>query len=215
MTIDPDTGLVDLAIRQVVDCISYSNVLPPWNETIDLAYDARRKQIVRRLEKIASGSPIVAPFTINVPASGNRRRVWSIPSVNDQISLHYVTLWISQRILHVTDPKIVHSYLKSNDDTIAFVENQMHSWCRFQAATIDRGRHKYMLQIDLKSAFRSIPRRAFIDFFERHVGHTPETTILSAFLRMNGEEETGIPLMNDSLFYLGNLYLSVVDDVVS
>jgi len=215
MTFVPDLGLVDLAIRQVVDCISYSNILPPWNETIDLTYDVRRKRIAQRLEEIASGLPIATPFTINVPSNGDRQRVWALPSVNDQIALHYVSLWLSKRMQSVTNSKVVHSYLINSDDTVAFVENQVHSWSRFQAATTDRGRHKYMLQIDLKSAFRSMSQKGFIDFFERRVSHTPETAILSAFLRTNGAEEIGVPLVNDSLFYLGNLYLSVVDEVVS
>ncbi|MGD0663044.1 MAG: RNA-directed DNA polymerase [Syntrophorhabdales bacterium] len=58
-------------------------------------------------------------------------------------------------------------------------------------------------------------RQRFLAFVEDLSPHTIEVDLLSVLLESWGAPDQGLPLINDSLFFMGNAYLSVVDQVVS
>lgn len=212
----PDQGLIDLSVRQVLDAVSYSNILPPWFETIAIDYSTRRDRIAEKLRALASSSPTTGAYTIEVPSSrGERMKTWLVPSVNEQIVLHYLVLSIAKNLQGAIDPQIVFSYnLNKNNDSLSFIESQIVGWRSFQAATVARSKDTYMLQIDVQSAYQSIPRQEFIGLLQKLLGRQPETYLLAELINGLTGDTNGLPLLNDSLFYLGNIYLTVIDDIV-
>jgi hypothetical protein len=74
-----------------------------------------------------------------------------------------------------------------------------------------------MLQLDLESAFQSIDRTKFLAFARALAPNSIAAKLLQLLLESFGLDVKGVkgvPLINDSLFFLGNAYLHVVDGVI-
>jgi len=75
-------------------------------------------------------------------------------------------------------------------------------------------RWPFLLQLDIDSAFLSINRSAFLAFIEDLSPKKIVVDLLKVLLESFSPPERGLPLINHSVFFLGNAYLSVVDNVV-
>ena len=209
-----------LATRLVLDTVSYSNPLPPWVDgikTLTINHEARGEVVSRKANLYLSGELPSPPFRIMVPNNaGTQKKLWIIPSVNDQILLQAVTSSLAEKVDLVVDPKRVFSYRYNTDSNrLQLTDSQVSSWSKFQSETQLRLRsHPYVLQLDLEGAFRSIDQAEFLEFFDNRFPKSVEVAILKVLLRSFSNPDQGLPLINDSLFFLGNAYLSRVDSIV-
>jgi hypothetical protein len=58
---------IQLAIRLVLDSISYSNPLPPWFDSVTIDYKKRERTIGNKIIKYLNGERPVVPFQIELP----------------------------------------------------------------------------------------------------------------------------------------------------
>lgn len=207
------------AIRMTLDSTSYSNPLPEWTESTAIDYSSREPVIESRIAAYLNGGAAPKPATpIAVPRKNSSTKIWSVPTVNDQIVLQACALALSDAVEdeRVVDWDRVFSYrLNDQPDRLAFVENQLAAWSRFKDATDARLASKQaLLQLDLQEAFRSIDQAKFLSFFGRHARSPDDVKLLGTLLGAMSTPAGGVPLVNESLFYLGNVYLAEVDAVV-
>jgi hypothetical protein len=71
-----------------------------------------------------------------------------------------------------------------------------------------------MLQLDLASAYQRIQRDKFYDFLEKAAEGGDEVKLIRRLIDGFAGDEEGLPLINDSVFFLGNVYLTTVDEIV-
>jgi hypothetical protein len=96
------------------------------------------------------------------------------------------------------------------------MEDQVAWWQRFQNDTRQRcASDECLLQIDLENAFGSISRPSFFEFVRSVVPRRQPVELLELLLDSLADGQKGLPLVNDSVFFLGNAYFSVVDHVVA
>ena len=214
---DTLSSFVELAIRLVLDNVSYSNPLPDRYDPPVLDFDLRSTSISRRLEAYLSGrAKPLPPTTVLVPRRDRSTQKWSLPSVNDQIILQVAASAIADALRQrpMLDSSRVFSYAANTDPTrLALNDSQFSSWLRFQHATRERLPGVRMLQLDLENAFSSIDIVRFLTFC-RHI--SPRAAdLLRSMLRVFSPTDRGLPRINDSLFFLGNVYFRVIDEVVS
>jgi hypothetical protein len=89
------------------------------------------------------------------------------------------------------------------------------SWKQFQNATEHRrDTRSHILQVDLENAFESIDRVKFFEFLERLVPKHVAVVLLELMLESISGSDRGLPLVNDSVFFLGNAYLHIVDQTI-
>jgi hypothetical protein len=208
---------IQLATRLVLDVISYSAPLPPWVDPLTINYALREQTIARKIEKYLGGARPEPSFEIEVPNKGGARKRWSIPSVNDQIILQTCVSVLARKVAQVIDKRRVLSYRYNTDpNRLQLSNNQVDSWSQFQNETQRRlaGR-RYLLQLDLEKAFQSVNREDFLQFVENLSQKSIENNLLKILLGSFGSNSLGLPLVNDSLFFLGNAYFSVVDKVMN
>lgn len=208
---------LQLAIRLVLDDIAYSNPLPDWHTPLRIDYTERERRIVRRVEQYLAETASPRPaFSVQVPHRSGRLRTWKLPVVNDQIILQACVSLLSEKLRSRINWRWVYSYRPSEDPNhLALARNQLESWLAFQAETLSLLKERqYILQLDLRQAFPSIDRGKLYQFLQ---GLEPEDDVMF-LLRLLIESfsggDPGVPLVNDTLFLLGNAYLTVVDDIV-
>ncbi|MDD4977178.1 MAG: RNA-directed DNA polymerase [Gallionella sp.] len=148
--------------------------------------------------------------------AGTQKKPWIIPSVNDQILLQVVASSLAERIEGVVDPERVFSYRYNTDpNRLQLTDSQISSWSRFQNETqLLLRKYPYVLQIDLEGAFRSIDQIRFFEFFDNLFPGSVEVDILKILISSFSKPDQGLPLINDSLFFLGNAYLSRIDSAI-
>ena len=214
---DALASFAELATRLVLDSISYSNPLPEWFDSYILDYDIQSASIIRRIEAYLSGrSAPAVPTSVRVPRRDGSTKQWLIPSVSDQIVLQVATSAIADEVRErsVLDRSRVFSYAPNADPArLALNESQFSSWVRFEHTTRERLAGVRMLQLDLESAFGSIEVASFLKFLRDLA--PPAVDLLAVMLRVLSPTGRGLPRVNDSLFFLGNLYLRIIDDVVA
>ena len=206
-----------LASRLVLDSISYSNCLPPWRDGVEHDFADRDRRIRARIQEYLKGRKPDNPFAILVPKKNGRKKRWVIPSVTDQIILQAAMSGLAHRVIQRVDDKRVFSYRYNRDpDRLLFIESQIRSWTQFQEKTETRLKQpsSFMLQLDLESAYQRIQRGKFYDFLEQAVGGGDEVRIIRLLIDRFAGDEEGLPLVNDSVFFLGNIYLSTVDEII-
>jgi Reverse transcriptase (RNA-dependent DNA polymerase) len=71
-----------------------------------------------------------------------------------------------------------------------------------------------LLQIDLKDTYEHIQIPPFSQFLHEHTDSSPAAKILTHLLTTFSNGRGGIPFINDSAFFLGNAYFSVIDDIL-
>jgi hypothetical protein len=208
---------IQLAARLAVDSISYSNPLPPWSDSVMTDYERREETIRNKINKYLTGEKPAPPFEITVPKKGGDKKVWKIPSVNDQIVVQVCISALAEKANNVLDYKRAWSYhYNTNPDRLQLTESQVSLWKQFQDETERRckNRSDCLLQIDLENAFESIDRGKFFDFLEHLAPRHIAVSLLKLMLDSFSGHDTGLPLINDSVFFIGNAYLHKVDQVV-
>jgi hypothetical protein len=218
---DMSTALpVQLAIRVALDNVSYSNPLPDWYTPLRIDYREREGRIRKRIESYLSGRarPQTA-LRIEVPRRSGELRPWMLPSVNDQIVLQACVSSLGERLASRLDPARVLSYRRNEDpNRVALTEGNLQSWFVFQDKTrkrLEAGQEPWLLQIDLRRAFPSIDRERFYRFLAGLDPQGREVELIRLLLDSFAGGAPGIPLINDSVFFLGNSYLSQVDGIVA
>lgn len=209
---------IHLAIRIVLDNVSYSNPLPDWHTPLQVDYAEREKRIRRKIEDYLSGREAPCPcLEVQVPHRRGDLRTWMLPSINDQIVLQACVSALEGKLLACIDPERVYSYRRNDDpNRVALTEDKLRSWFDFQDAT--RARLEpgtWLLQLDLRRAFPSMDRQGFYRFLERLDPPGREVQIIRRLLDGFDGGRGGVPLINDTVFFLGNAYLSEVDGIVA
>lgn len=206
-----------LASRLLLDSISYSNCLPPWRDGVEIDFADQDHRIQKRIQEYLNGRKPEKPFAILVPKKNGAKKRWLIPSVADQIVLQAAVSGLARRVIKRVDDKRVFSYRYNRDpDRLLFIESQIRSWTQFQEKTDSRLKQpsSFMLQLDLESAYQRIERGKFYDFLEQVAGGGDEVKIIRLLIDGFAGDEKGLPLVNDSVFFLGNVYLSTVDEII-
>ena len=203
-----------VAIRQVMEDVTYSNALPEWYtpERIDEA--ARLTRLTGRAQGYINGKgrPLDV-LALQVPRLTGGTRAWVVPAVNDQIILQACVVNLAKAVSKEFDRTRVFS-CEPNDDPnrIAFMKPQISALLAFHKETIRRLEQRgYMLEFDIERAFPSIDRSKFFEFVERLQPASAESDLVKLLLNAWAGGEPGIPLVNDSVFFLGSAYLEVVD----
>ncbi|HMG04760.1 MAG TPA: RNA-directed DNA polymerase [Chthoniobacterales bacterium] len=207
---------IELAIRLVLDSISYSNPLPPWVDSVTINYKKRERIIGNKILKYLNGEKPIAPFQIELPKKAGGKKPWKVPSVNDQIILQAGVSVLAKQASQILDREHALSYRYNSDpNRLQLTESQVSSWKEFQNATEHRrSTRSHILQVDLENAFESIDRVKFFDFLERLAPKHVAVMLLKLMLESISGTDRGLPLINDSVFFLGNAYLHVVDQTI-
>ena len=219
MPIDPFASLpVQLASRLVIDSVSYSNALPPWNESWDIDFAALEKTIREKIRAYFRASQMPkGAASVSVPTRSGAKKKWLLPSVADQIIVQAVVSGLAPKLASAVDGKRVMSYRYNSDpNRVQLTNSQIGSWAQFQNQTTRRlSEGLFVLQIDLQGAFQSINRAQFWNFLLGIVPSRPETELLRTVIEGISPTDEGLPLINDSVFFLGNAYLRIVDELVN
>jgi hypothetical protein len=208
---------VGLAIRLLLDSVSYSNALPPWFETLTIDYAARERRIRQEIDRYERGTNTSLAFEVSVPKRTGGKSTWIVPSVNDQIICQACISSFAYQLERVTlDRARVFGVLLNTDPTrLAFLEDQVQAWSRFSAFTQQRClTNECMLQIDIKEAFRNIAPQKVFEFVRKKCGDLPAIRLLEKMLADLSSPTNGFPFINDGVFFVGNTYLSEVDQAV-
>ena len=209
---------VQLAIRLLMDSVSYSNALPEWFEPLMINYVGREARVRKAIEQYLSGAQPQKPFDITLPKRDGKSNVWVVPSVNDQIicqaCVSAIANTIEQKFIDRT--KVFSCRLNRDPNRLAFLEDQVTAWALFQARLKELcATDMCVLQIDLKDAFDSIKLPLFGAFIKRAGVDPTAARLLEVFLKSFSAISPGLPFLNDSFFFLGNAYFSEVDKIVA
>lgn len=208
---------IQLAIRLLLDSVSFSNPLPNWFDTVTVDYARREKAIRHKIGEYLGGTSPKRPFEIQVPKKNGQSTRWIVPSVNDQIIFQACVSLLAEQVDGVIDKSRVFSHRYNRDpNRLALLENQISAWKAFQDETASRCKSdQCLLQIDLEDAYRNIDRRRFFAFLKKLSSGGVAVRLLEILHEAFSGGEQGLPLMNDSGFFLGNAYLSEVDKLVA
>jgi|GEM_PF-2187474 len=207
-----------LAIRLVLDSVSYSNALPDWFETLTIDYFKREQAVHERARRYLSGEQPKRPFEIAVPKRSGGDNSWVIPSTNDQIVLQTCISVIAQDLQQkCIDTDRVFSCLCNTDpNRLAFLEDQVEAWTRFQLETQKRCTSQdCILQFDIATAYQAMGSAHVGAFLRTFSLDGTALELLEILLAAFTYGSSGLPFLNDSVFFLGNAYLSEVDRVVN
>jgi hypothetical protein len=205
-----------MATRIVLEDVWYSNALPEWYTPEDVDHDARGDLLLSRATRYLNGASPQSAFHVSVPKINGGARSWVVPSVNDQIIFHACVEELAPKIEQGFDHARIYS-CKRNDDAnkLAFLEPQAKAFTKFVNDTRARlSQGLWVLEIDLLEAFRSVRLRNFLAFVQSLSPGSPEAALIAKFTSTWSVAQPGIPFLNDSMFFLGNAYLKVVDHVV-
>ena len=164
---------VQLAIRLLLDSVSYSNALTEWVDALVIDYYGRIKRINQALSDYSEGAIPRKAFEIEVPKKFGTPKTWVVPSVNDQIAIQACVSSISDRIEgRCIDRAVVYSSRLNRDPKrLSFLENQVDAWAEFQSVVHARcAADQCLLQIDLKDAYDRIQRPSFFEISKRENG---------------------------------------------
>jgi hypothetical protein len=209
---------IGLAVRLLLDSVSYSGALPPWFDTVTIDYAGRerriREQIARYKTKTESPKP---PFEIAVPRRGGDARTWIVPTINDQIIYQACISSFANELEQATidRSRVFSMKLNTDPDRVAFLEDQARAWSAFRAYTHERCQADgCMLQVDIKDAFPSIHLDRMWNLARTKCGDLPIISMLEEMIAEQVSPGSGMPFLNDGFFFLGNAYLSEVDRIV-
>ncbi len=207
---------VQLATRLVLDSISYSNPLPEWFEILEMNYLAKDDSVRDKIFRYLRGTSPQRPFTVSLPNKAGNVKRWAVPSINDQIIYQACVSSIAELLDEQIDRKKVYSCRYNSDpNRLALMEDQIASWRKFQIETRHRcASNQCILQIDLENAFGSMDRAKVINFLRQLAPRNAAIDLLKILLDSFSAGEEGLPLVNDSVFYIGNAYLSELDKVI-
>jgi hypothetical protein len=214
-----ETGLpVQLACRLLLDDVSYSNALPDWFDVLTINYVERENRIRKSIAEYLKGTLPADPYTIDVPKRNGKSNTWVLPSVNDQIICQACVSAVAETIERksVDRTRVFSCRLNRDAGRLAFLEDQVTAWSLFQAELQSRcGSDNCILQIDIKNAFESIKLDLFEAFIDRAGVDATARQLLKSLIKSFSKGASGLPFLNDSIFFLGSAYFSEVDAIVS
>jgi hypothetical protein len=206
------------ATRTVLDYMTYTCALPEWTDVTVVDFEQREQAILRLASSYLRGRAPASPFVIDVPKRSGARKRWSLPSINDQILLQACIAMFAAQLEQLTiDRSHVFSYRRDRTGaTFALVEDQISAWQAFQDETKGRcSADDCMLQIDFSSAFSNI-RRDRLTKLMHDVAHDDDIVrLVDILITSMAAGTSGLPLVNDSIFFLGNSCLGDADQVIS
>jgi hypothetical protein len=206
-----------LGIRLALDSISYSNPLPYWLESVAINYSQRAQGMHRRVIEYLDGVRPKSAFSVQVPKKSGQLKTWIVPTVNDQIIFQTCLSVIAESVYtRSVNPNRVFSYRYNTDpNRLALIQDPISSWNDFQNHTRQSClSNECLLQFDIADAFASIQRTRFSQFLAHVACNKQAAALLSMLIDSFSGGEMGLPLINDSVFFLGNAYLSEIDKVV-
>jgi hypothetical protein len=206
-----------LGIRLALDSISYSNPLPYWLETVAIDYSERAQGVRRRVTQYLDGVRPKPAFSVQVPKKSGQLKTWFVPTVNDQIIFQTCVSVIAESVYtRSVNPNRVFSYRYNTDpNRLALIQDPISAWNDFQNETRQSClSNECLLQFDIADAFASIDRTQFSRFLVHVACNKQAAALLSMLVDSLSGGEMGLPLINDSVFFLGNAYLSEIDKVV-
>ncbi|MFZ0306722.1 MAG: hypothetical protein WAL89_00995 [Candidatus Sulfotelmatobacter sp.] len=217
MAADLSSLPIQLGIRLLLDSVSYTNALPEWVEPITIDYRKREERVQQLANQYLSGSQPEKPFEISVPKRTGQLKTWVIPRVNDQIICQACVSAIAQQVEQkCIDKSRVFSCLYNTDvSRLALLQDQVEAWTRFQLETQRRcASQDCILQFDIQNAYGSMGRDRVIPFLRRVSPNPTAVQLLAILVEGFAGANQGLPFFNDSIFFLGNAYLSLVDEIV-
>ena len=194
-----DSFPTQLAIRLLLDSVSYSNAVPEWVDVLTINYRGRENRINKALTDYFAGAIPRIAFEIKVPKRYGTPKTWVVPSVNDQIVIQACVSSIAEQIEgRCIDRMVVHSsLLNRNPRRLSFLENQVEAWAKFQSVINSRcATGQCLLQIDLKDAYERIQVPSFAKFLNEKSDSAPAAKILIHLLTNFGNGRDGVPLIN-------------------
>jgi hypothetical protein len=213
----PDALPIQLAIRLLLDSVSYGNAAPEWFEPLLINYSAREDRIRKTISQYLNGDRPQPPFQISIPKRNNNENVWIVPSTNDQIIIQACVSAIAKRIedKFIDPAKVFSSRLNRDPNRLAFLEDQVSAWARFQIESQSRcSQSSCVLQIDIKDAFENITIDKFMSFIKRANANSTAVQLIGVFLKEYAKYGKGLPFLNDSIFFLGNAYFYNADEII-
>jgi hypothetical protein len=217
MTDGANSFPIQLAIRTLLDNVSYSNALPDWTTPLVIDYEGRENRIRATLDKYIAGEPPEKTAEISVPKKVGKPNIWVVPSVNDQIILQACVSALAETIEQkCLAEDVVSSYRLNRDPKrLSFLEDQVDAWKKFQLKVQDKcSSNTCVLQIDIKSAYDSIDFDLFTKFLQNTAPNHSASGVLIHLLKSFSGQRGGLPFLNDTVFFLGNAYFSEVDAIV-
>jgi len=206
-----------LGIRLALDSISYSNPLPYWVEAVAINYSERARGMRSRVIEYLNGARPKPAFSVQVPKKNGQLKTWLMPTVNDQIIFQTCVSSIAESVyMRSVDPDRVFSYKYNTDpNRLALTQDALSGWNDFQDETRKRClSNDCLLQFDIAEAFASINRTRFSQFLDHVADNKQASALLSMLIENFSGSATGLPLINDSVFFLGSAYLSEIDRIV-
>jgi hypothetical protein len=212
-----DTLAFRLAIRLVMEEIWYSNAVPEWYTPEEIDEPARIERLVERADRYLEGEEPLSALSLNVPRVKGGLRPWVVPAVNDQMILQACVAKLAEELANSIDARHVYSFRPNNDPSrIALMEPQLAALLEFHKETMTRLQGgDVVLEFDIESAFASIDRGRFYEFLQQLNPNGVEVRLIRRLMDSWSGAAPGIPLVNDSVFFLGSAYLGVVDNIVS
>lgn len=207
---------VELVVRVYIDSVSYSNPLPPWLDGANYPYAPISHLVKEKIGRYMDNAEQVRPaYQIDVPYKPDAIRTWTVPSANDQIVLHACAASLGPGLIgDDRDQARVFSY-QNNPNETDFLIRQLGQWVAFQDATLSRlETHGCILQLDLKHAFANFDRDHVFSYLREKSGKEQIVDLLAKVVNGWTGDQQGLPLVNDSLFFLGDAYLNTVDDLI-
>ena len=207
----------ELAIETVLNDVSYSNPLPDWYSVEEIDVSECKQRLKKRAASYLKGDQPLAALTIQVPTRSGEMRTWQVPAVNDQIIFQACVAKLTDAIAKQFNAKHVFSGKPDQDsESTALMESQTAAWIAFQNETLKRIKtHRYILELDIQRTFASINRAQFFDFLATLKPPAPALDLIRHLVNSWSGADPGLPLTNDSLFFLGSAYLTRVDGIVA
>jgi hypothetical protein len=207
---------LNLAIRIVMEDVWYSTALPEWYTPEVIDTQARAKRLRERAATYLKGAPPLDVVRLQLPRATGGTRAWVVPAVNDQMILHACVANLVPPVAKRFDrARVFSGEPNDNPNRLRFMKPQLVALLDFQRETLRRLQGpRLMLEFDIENAFASIDRAKFFDFVHDLKPQGIETPLIRRLVEAWSGGDPGLPLVNDSLFFLGSAYLNLVDAVV-
>jgi hypothetical protein len=206
---------VDLAIEIVLKNTIYTNAMPAWFAPPQISSTAIEQRIQQYLANVP---PESEPFAVMVPSRiDSSMRKWVVPSIGDQIVLQSSVSSIAASLDKVLGSNVYSYRLQTDPDRPSqFTRDRCSEYLDFKEACKRQASScSHVLFIDIERAYASIQRDQFLEFLRAHTENSKDAIkVLDILLSHYSANDPGLPLMNDSLFFLGNAYFSAVDKIV-
>jgi len=210
---------VGAAIDTVLRDVTYTNALPEWLSPKRVDYSSQRAAVEKKIDAYSNGGSPAKPFAVLIPRKtpGSKAATWLQISITDQMVLQTCTGSLAPKIDEKFDRKRVFSYRYNTDkNSLQLTEDQCDAWEAFKKETKRQATSSgNILLLDLEQSYARINRADFLKYLRQFSTSQIETEVLQALLTTFEPSGTGVPLINNSMFFLGNAYLSQADAIIA